>query len=207
MSCVKAMNMLLPLPNKHLKHKWCNTRSNALVVSTLQNSIKENRSHLYRASVPVHRRHDLERSVYKLPIVPGHESVAAEMNSDTTMSVRLRDAIAANEFPPAFYSHPIVVQNKGLALPLSIYIDGVPYSRTDTTIGFWLQNIVTGVRHLMISFRKKLACKCGCRGWCSYDAMLRVIHWVVKSLCLVCFRIPGTTTKIGSPTLMMFVNP
>ena len=57
-------------------------------------------------------------------------------------------------------------------IPYMFYLDGVPYSHTDSVTGVWLKNCITGERLLLLVLRKRQTCRCGCRGWCSYNAIL-----------------------------------
>ena len=143
---------------------------------------KENEQHLFRCRVPIHARHAMERSVTMLPVLPGHEALDREVRADPTVSVKLKEAVDSGNLPRAYYDHPVVQDSELPVLPCSLYIDAVPYSNTDSVVGFWLHNLITGTRHLMVTFRKRLACKCGCKGWCSFDPLFRFIHWVVASM-------------------------
>jgi hypothetical protein len=60
---------------------------------------------------------------------------------------------------------------------MRIFLDGVPYSISDSVIGIWLVNLLTGRRYLSVAIRKKLLCDCGCRGWCSLYRIFKFIHW------------------------------
>jgi hypothetical protein len=37
--------------------------------------------------------------------------------------------------------HAVVSSTTATALPLALYIDGVPYSRSDSVLGFWVENM------------------------------------------------------------------
>ena len=67
-------------------------------------------------------------------------------------------------------------------IPLSLYMDGVPYSHTDSVIGVWICNMLTGVRHLSLVIRKRLVCKCGCRAWCTFFPLFRFLRWALAAL-------------------------
>ena len=66
--------------------------------------------------------------------------------------------------------------------PISLFVDGVPYSQVDSVIGFWLVNMVNGQRYVFATLRKKFMCRCGCKGWCSLFAMFRCLRWCLTSL-------------------------
>jgi hypothetical protein len=72
--------------------------------------------------------------------------------------------------------------------PLSLYTDGVAFGRNDTVLGFYIYNLVTGVRHCLVALRKSEMCKCGCRGWCSLLPVFTMLHWSL--MCLAAGRFP-----------------
>ena len=72
------------------------------------------------------------------------------MPLNTRVLAKLREATEADRFPPSFHSHPVVEAHPDEAvLPLSLFIDAVPYSVTDSIIGFWLINMLTARRHFL----------------------------------------------------------
>ena len=66
-------------------------------------------------------------------------------------------------------------------------MDGVRYSITDSVLGIWVMNWVTGRRHLWGLVRKRLVCRCGCKGWCTYWPILNFIKWSLEQLKLGLF--------------------
>jgi hypothetical protein len=139
---------------------------------------KEERDVLYNLPVPGVKRHELSRCMVDVLVRPGHEAFQKEVSNDCTFSVKLREAIEGGLLPPSYHQHPIVVSNPGEVIaPIAIYMDGLPYSQVDSVLGVWLINVVTGMRHLIASIRKKMTCACGCRGWCSYFSVLQFIRW------------------------------
>jgi hypothetical protein len=95
----------------------------------------------------------------------------------------LAEAIDAGDFPPSYKEHPVVVQNPGeLVLPIALYLDAVPYTLTDSVLGIWIINMLTGARHLFCVIRKRFVCRCGCRGWCTFFGLLQYIHWCIAAL-------------------------
>ena len=57
-----------------------------------------------------------------------------------------------------------------------------PYSHVDSTIGFWIVNMITERRYLACCMRKKMLCRCGCRGWCSLFEVFTFLRWCFESL-------------------------
>ena len=67
---------------------------------------------------------------------------------------------------------------------MSLYLDAVPYSQTDSVLGIWLTDMLNQKRYCMALVRKKLACRCGCKGWCTLHAVFLFVKWVIQALSL-----------------------
>lgn len=65
---------------------------------------------------------------------------------------------------------------------VSLYLDGVPYTNTDSVVGIWLINMVAGVRHMLGLVRKSITCRCGCRGWDTFFPILQFLLWSFRAL-------------------------
>lgn len=137
---------------------------------------------MYRLPIAVYRRHDLERSMYDMPAIPLHEAVAKELEGDPSLVGKLQEAVREKTLPEAFFDHPVVKAHGGQAMPLALYADGVPYSHVDSAVGFWICNVLSGSRHLLLVLRKRLACHCGCKGWCSFSMIFRWLAWSIAAL-------------------------
>ena len=74
-------------------------------------------------------------------------------------------------------------------MPLSLYMDGVPYSKTDSMLGIWAYNEISKMRHLMVILRRRCWCRCGCKGWCSLFPIWKFVAWCFNALALG--RMPG----------------
>ena len=136
----------------------------------------------YSLQTPAYFKHNMSRSSYSLHVLPPHESLHKEMESDQTLSVRLQDALDDGSLPPAYLRNPIVNTAGRPALPLALYLDGVSYSQVDTVCGVWIINLLSGTRTICALVRKKLHCRCGCKGWCTYYPLLRFLEWSVRAL-------------------------
>ena len=66
--------------------------------------------------------------------------------------------------------------------PISLYMDAVPYSHTDSVLAVWAQCLVTGARFCLGVLRKRTPCKCGCRGWCSFNELFMFLRWSLLAL-------------------------
>lgn len=137
---------------------------------------------LYTMSVPGRSRRQAGRTEHKFFVVPPHEQLFEEMADDAAVG-KLTDAVVNRELAPCYFEHPIVQAHHGdLTLPFCIFIDGVPYSQTDSVIGFWTQNVITNRRHLFAAVRKRHVCNCGCRGWCTLFPIYQMIAWSLRAL-------------------------
>ena len=144
---------------------------------------KDFQNMLYELPVVGLRKHDLSRASHMLKVLPPHELINEELSNDPSVDMRLSEATEEKNLPAAYFSHPVVVQNPhDNVVPLSLYMDGVPYSHTDGVIGFWIINMLSGVRHLCAIVRKRVACKCGCRGWCASFPVYQWLSWSLRAL-------------------------
>ena len=87
------------------------------------------------------------------------------MQNDMVTRVRLGEAVASRDLPPEYFERPIVKSSESLVLPISLFIDAVPYSQSDSCVGFGVVNKISKARHLVAVLRKHRLCGCGCRGW------------------------------------------
>ena len=115
--------------------------------------------------------------------MPAHEQIAVDLASDASCRYKLSELVRNDTLPPVYKRHPVVLANPGeLVCPVALYIDAVPYSQTDSVIGWWLVNLVSGRRYLFALLRKSEACKCGCRHWCSLHPYFQVARWSLRAL-------------------------
>jgi len=93
-----------------------------------------------------------------------------ELAQDVTFDIELRAAIEARELPTTYFEHPIVTgapPGSEPVVPVGMFVDGVPFAKKDSVIGFWFYTLTTGIRHIVAVIRKTQLCHCGCRGWCT----------------------------------------
>ena len=99
-----------------------------------------------------------------------------------TMAMRLAYAKAHKGLPPSYYEDPIVQGAPSTDVyPFGLYIDGVPYTKTDSVVGIWCINILSNQRSLIATVRKRILCRCGCKSWCTYYALFDWIAWGMEA--------------------------
>jgi hypothetical protein len=139
---------------------------------------------MYELMLPIHGKHSLSRSLFVLRLLVPHELIAETM-SEPSFRTRLREVIENGDLPPVYHNHPVVLEwgrRHTLVAPYALYVDGVPYSVTDTVIGYWLVCLTTAKRYLFSIVRKHMLCECGCRGWCSHYQLHLYVHWTLLAL-------------------------
>jgi len=141
---------------------------------------------LYELSVPCALRRG-RRGQRTVPTSLPHEALAREVAADPA----ILDQCAATEWPPAYWSHPLVeaaqAAGKRLPMPVALYVDGVRYTsqlagRADSVIGFWLVNLTSSKRHVLCTLRSRDLCRCGCRGMCTIAPVLDHLAWSFRVL-------------------------
>ena len=117
-----------------------------------------------------HPRHDIARADIPMPLRLAHEAIDSGVSGHPEMRVRLQEMIDSNELPAIYYDNPTVLAHPTeVVLPLDIFVDGLPYSLVDSVVAIWLINVVTKRRHVLAVVCKRLSCKCGCHGWCTFS--------------------------------------
>ena len=141
-------------------------------------TMPESADAIYSLEIPGHRKADLSRTLHENIVLAPHELLATDIAGLAGLRTQLVEAIESNSLPPSYYDHVVVTRNPTEHVwPISLFVDGVPYSQVDSVIGLWLVNMVNGQRYLFATSRNKFMCRCGCKGWCSLFAMFRFLRW------------------------------
>ncbi len=119
---------------------------------------------------------------------PFHELLNREI--ETGGKDRMIDLIESQDWPKSFTEHVVktTAGDDELVVPLGIFFDSAQYGgratagRERSVLVISFVNLASQQRHPGVLFRKHLACKCGCRGYCSYERILRFVHWNLKIL-------------------------
>eukprot|EP00974_Lingulodinium_polyedra_P110590 10694071-Lingulodinium_polyedra.AAC.1 len=138
---------------------------------------------VYNMKVPCAPTGTLDRGTMTLPVRPPYELVDEEAASDPSLLLRLQEAKDAGHLPACYTSHPVVVSSEEPVLPYSIFMDGLPYSNSDSVVGIWLVSMLTGWRGFIGMIRKRVLCSCGCRGRCTFFEIMSWLRWAIAAMC------------------------
>ena len=130
--------------------------------------LQSTESNFYQLQVPGFSRSEGGRTIHQLEVQPPHERLAEEARANPELSAKLREAMPETEWAENYTEHPVVKASPpGTVLPLALYLDGVPFTKHDGVLAFWVYNLLTFKRHLVAVVRKSEMCQCGCRRWCA----------------------------------------
>ena len=138
----------------------------------------------YKADAPAHERGMAKRSIVEMPVFSPLEAIAEEIESTPDLPAKLDASIANGELPPSYFEHRVKMDapNDVPVYPCVLYIDGLPFQRTDGMIRFSVKCLITNVNHLCIALRKSELCACGCHGWCTLYVAMLVLQWAFKAM-------------------------
>ena len=136
------------------------------------------KSTFYQVRTVGHPKGDVRRQELTLAMLPVHELLDDEMSETTGARTQLEEAIIAEKLPPIYWQNPIVqASEEKSVMPLALFLDGVAYSNSDSVVGIFAMNLITGRRWLLGAVRKRLTCRCGCRGWDTWWDVMSFLHW------------------------------
>ena len=124
----------------------------------------------------------MSRAEVELLVKLPHEVADAASVLEPEATTMLQERIDARGLPEAYTQHPIVRDTADMVMPWGIYMDALPYSLVDSVLGVWLINVVTNTRYIIALVRKRLTCKCGCKGWCTCWPLLKLLHWSIRAM-------------------------
>ena len=138
---------------------------------------------LYAFDVPGRKKRGLGRTVNTMHVYNFHEQMKDDLADNPGMGTDLETAIASRSLPDCYFEHPVVREHGDSCpvYPIGIFADGLPYTQTDSIIGWWVINLLTDARYLVCTQRKRLVCRCGCRGWCTYFAIFTWLAWCMTA--------------------------
>lgn len=127
------------------------------------------------APVPMWDHDTQSRYLCSFPLYLPHEVFADEYVRDPS-SFDFAN-FNMDKLPPNFFNHKVMVDHAPYVTPLGYYSDGVPFTRSDSFISYYMSNVLTGQRFMLCSLRKSDVCKCSCNGNCTYGTILRILAW------------------------------
>ena len=135
--------------------------------------------HLYYLETPLYQKFEASRTSYPMPTFPPHERIYKEYLENPSMTQDLHTVSEA--WQTDAYKDESMKDDRPL-LPCVLYMDGVVFAKRDSTLGIWIYNALTKVRHLLVNLRKSEMCKCGCKGWCTIWVVLEFLRWSLEHL-------------------------
>ena len=132
--------------------------------------------------IPGFCKHNLGRDLLPTAVVPPHEALYREVLEHPEILVELASRAENNQLPNSYYQHPVSQASSFSALPIILYVDGVPTTKNEGALGFWCYNAISFRRHLVCVLRKSRLCRCACKGWCSVFQVFAWLRWSFLTL-------------------------
>ena len=85
---------------------------------------------LMRIVVPGNDRHNVGRVTHSLAVRVPHEALHAEVLADPELHSKHVAAVANGGYTSLYMDHPVAKASNHAALPLTMYFDGVPFTKT-----------------------------------------------------------------------------
>lgn len=106
----------------------------------------------YKVRVPGFSHVEAERSYDDISVLPPHEAFARMLAETPDLPERVRQGLADGCVPPSFAQNPIVRSASATEtiVPLAVYIDGVPVTRRDGLIGYYMYSIIPPSQRYLI---------------------------------------------------------
>ena len=138
----------------------------------------------YTLRVPGYNHMQGKPCTMEVPCFPAHELLDNELIGSPELEEQLSHGVANNEWTEQYKTHPVVrgSRNGEHVWPCALYCDKVPFLKRDSALVFYMYNLVSKVRHLIIVLRASEMCQCGCHGWCTLFPVFAWIRWSLDSL-------------------------
>ena len=118
-----------------------------------------NMPNLYSAEMPTYNKHDARRSTSNIPVRLATDTLsAAYADAGDTHD----DGLVEPHLNNLFLNHPVVRRSREAGVPLkkiipvSLYWDGVMYTRRDSFYGFYFTDLRSGLKYMSAMFRAGL---------------------------------------------------
>ena len=149
--------------------------------------------------IPLWDRH-LQRQVPILfPFLLPHDMLDKAARDPAALNKLL---INPDDFPEAAARHAALCNSLGLdcqrTVAIGMHGDGVPFTKHDSLeiLSFNCLAQPSGNRVPFTGISKAFLCQCGCKGKCTWDALLAVFLWSMQSLCLWIFPLTGPSGEL-----------
>ena len=140
----------------------------------------------YSLQMPTQSRASSSRLLKDIPVLPLHEVLDTAFADYGLGRLRalLADARRDDLLPPSYFKHPAVTAapENELVVPLTLYMDSVPFVRHDAALGVWVYCNIVGTHHLVAVLRKSELCQCSCRHWCSSQRLFEFMKWCIVAM-------------------------
>ena len=136
----------------------------------------------YVLILPANVRSAGGRAPFALHVLLPHEVLQEDMEKRNMHSLQ-----QSWQQTPNYRTHPVVVaaNNRGdgrPVVPVSLFVDGVSYAKRDSLLVISVHNLWTGSRFTVAVLRKRLLCRCSCRGWDTLHCFFVWLRWCLHVL-------------------------
>ena len=145
---------------------------------------------LFLQPTPCTKKRSTSREMTTVPMRVLWSSIEQELKEDPKNSAVLDDPSRTEKNVldlPVYLSNDTVRTSVKKPVPMSLYLDGVQFisqasGRSESVLGLWAENIISGRRHYICGIKQADICSCGCRGWCTLQPVLQRIEWFFYGL-------------------------
>ncbi len=134
----------------------------------------------YAAKIPLWCNATQERILEDFPMHLPHQLFSELYKTNPALFDPIN--IDVTELPPMWLNHAVYAANGDKAIPVSLYSDGVPHSKTDSFYVYYFKLVHSSERHMICAVRRVDLCRCGCRGMCTFGSIGRILSWSLNVL-------------------------
>lgn len=172
---------------------------------------KELKKDYYTIDMPMLQKFSLGRVVAPCPVGLVYHDLKKEVEETPRFLDRVVELAKTEAWGQLLREHRLAQQHGARGIvPLGLYLDGVPFLKRDSAIGFWFINLATTKRHLALVVRKRQTCRCSCQGWCTLFAAFEYVRWLVATMVGGAFptqKHDGAPWAAGDPNAVLGGRP